>query len=298
MITHSLPTRPAGSTGRSVSRLTVGGVKWDSRIPEAEAIDLLTHALERGVTSFDTAHAYGGGESERRLGLALQGRFSDVFVSTKITDRTRQGAKDQLRISLERLGTDHVDLVYVHSLEDDGDFDRVTGEDGPLRALRECREEGLLDFIGVSGHWYRDNMRRLIDVEPLDALLFPVGLFNRAYGHDYTSTVLPAARAKGIATFGMKVLGAGRAQHVADIGPYLRYSLQQPIDSLVIGCDSRSQLDQLVEIIVSEPPSLSDAQCDALAEECRRVTQDWDKGEFNWVSHYKETGPLAAHPPG
>ena len=67
--------------------LTVGGVKWDHQIPEAEAVELLQHAVELGITSFDTAHAYSSGESERRLGLALSDTFKDLFISTKTTAR-------------------------------------------------------------------------------------------------------------------------------------------------------------------------------------------------------------------
>lgn len=287
-----MPTRTAGSTGRAVSRLTVGGVKWDTQIPEAEAVELLQHAVELGVTSFDTAHGYGNGESERRLGLALRGRFDELFISTKTSARDYHETRRQVMESLERLGTDRVDLVYAHALGGGDDYAKVVGAKGTLEALEDCRREGLLDFIGVSGHWHRRSMEKLIEEVPIDALLFPVGLFNRVYGHDYTTTVLPAARAKGVATFGMKVFAAGRIKHVADIEPYLRYSLGQSVDSLVIGCEGKAQLEQQAALVRAVPPPLSEAECEALAGECRAVTREWDKGEFNWVKHYVETGPL------
>lgn len=292
-MTKSIPMRMAGSTGRQVSRLTVGGVKWDHQLPEADAVELLQYAVELGVTSFDTAHAYGGGESERRLGLALSGRFPDLFISTKTTARTYDEVRDQVKISLERMRTDRVNLVYVHGMDDEEDYHKITGPRGALEALEDCRREGLMDFIGVSGHWYRRNMERLIEAYPVDALLFPIGLFNHAYGHDFTTTVLPAAREKGIATFGMKVFGAGRIKHVADLEPYFRYSVHLPVDSLVIGCDNKAQLEQQVQLVTADLPPLTDDECEALAGECRRVTRDWDKGEYNWVSHYIDQGPLA-----
>src|SRR5258707_9739003 len=101
-LTTSMPTRPLGKTGWQASVLTLGGVKWDTNLPAADAVALIQRAVELGVTNFDTAHGYGDGESERRLGRALRGVSETVFVSTKTGDRTRDGARRQMDISLQR----------------------------------------------------------------------------------------------------------------------------------------------------------------------------------------------------
>jgi len=287
LLTSPMPTRPLGKSGWQASVLTLGGVKWDTHLPEADAIALIQRALELGVNTFDTAHGYGGGESERRLGQALRGAHVPVFISTKTDDRTRDGARRQMDISLKRLGMDRVDLMFVHGLDDVEDYRQVVGSNGVLRALEEYRSAGRIRFVGVSGHWYRQNMERILAEYPFDSVLCPVGLFNLAYGYSFADTVLPLARKRGMAAMGMKVFGAGRVKHAASIDPYLRYSLNLPVDTLVIGCDSVEQLEQTVRVVKSRPPPLSAEEQEALFPECRRVTQSWDRGEFNWVSHYQ-----------
>jgi aryl-alcohol dehydrogenase-like predicted oxidoreductase len=282
-----IPTRPLGKTGWQASVLTLGGVKWDSQLPETEAVELICRALELGVNTFDTAHMYGGGESERRLGLALRGAGLPVFIATKITDRTYDGARRQMDVSLQRLGMDRVDLMFVHGLDNDDDYRQVVAPVGVLRALAEYRDGGRLRFIGVSGHWYRQNMERILAEHAFDAVLCPVGLINLAYRYSYVDTVLPLARRCGMAAMGMKVFGAGRVKHAASIEPYLRYSLNLPVDTLVIGCDSIAQLEHTVRIVKGQPPPLSETEQTALFPECQRITQAWDRGEFNWVSHYR-----------
>ncbi|HTS18542.1 MAG TPA: aldo/keto reductase [Verrucomicrobiae bacterium] len=286
-LTGPMPTRALGKTGWQASVLTLGGVKWDTCVPEADAVELIQRAVELGVNTFDTAHMYGGGESERRLGVALHGVGRPVFVSTKITERSREGARRQMDISLQRLGMNRVDLMFVHGLDNEEDYQKVVGPDGVLRAIEEYRSAGHVRFVGVSGHWYRPNMEKILGEYAFDAVLCPVGLFNLAYGYSYADTVLPLARQRGMAAMGMKVFGAGRVKHAASIEPYLRYSLNVPVDSLVIGCDSIAQLEQTVRIVKSQPPPLSVAEQEALFPECRQITQSWDRGEFNWVSHYR-----------
>jgi len=282
-----MPTRPLGKTGWQASVLTLGGVKWDTNLPAADAMALIQRAVELGVRNFDTAHGYGDGESERRLGRALRGASETVFVSTKVGDRSRDGARRQMDISLQRLGMDRVDLMFVHGLDNDDDYRQVVGPNGVLRAMEEYRSAGRIRFVGVSGHWYRHNMERILTEFPFDAVLFPIGLFNLAYGYSFVDTVLPLARQRGMAVMGMKVFGAGRVKHAASIEPYVRYSLNLPVDTMVIGCDSITQLENTVRVVKSQPPPLTAVEQAALFPECRSITQAWDKGEFNWVSHYQ-----------
>src|SRR5438128_1349002 len=102
ILTAPMPTRPLGSFGWQSSIITLGGVKWDTLRSDDEAVALIHRAIELGVNTFDTAHAYGNGESERKLGLALQGIRDRVWVNTKIMDRTYDGAMKQMEESLNR----------------------------------------------------------------------------------------------------------------------------------------------------------------------------------------------------
>lgn len=281
-----MPKRQLGSTGWEASLLTLGGVKWDAHCTEAEAIAIIHRALELGVNTFDTAVAYSDGESERRLGLALEGRRDDLWINTKTIKRDYDGARRDLDGSMQRLRTERIDLLFIHANDDDADYAKITADNSVLKALDEYRAAGHIRFIGVSGHWYKHNMAKLIDNVDLDAVLLPAGLFNEAYGYSYFDEVVPKARQKNMAVLGMKVFGAGRVKQADSIEPYLRYSLNKPIDTAVIGCDNVAQLEQTVRIVKRRPPALPEAEATALHEEARRITQSWDKGEFNWVQHY------------
>lgn len=285
-----MPTRPLGTFGWNASALTLGGVKWDTQCTDAEAADLVHRAIELGVNTFDTAHAYGNGESERKLGLALEGRRESVWVNTKTGDRTYDGAMREMELSLKRLRTDYVDLLFVHSLDNEDQYRQIMGPNSVLKALEEMRAAGRVRYVGVSGHWVKDVMARIIQEYTFDAVLFPVGFFNVAYGYDFPKTVLPIAKARNMATLGMKVFGAGRVAHAASVAPYLRYSLYVPVDTLVIGSDSIAQLEEKVRIVKSGPPPLTEAEEEALRPEAHAVTQQWDDGEFNWISGYTAQG--------
>lgn len=281
-----MPTCLLGRTGWNVSRLVLGGVKWDTHLPEAEAVRLIRRAVELGVNAVDTAHGYGDGASERRLGLALEGLRDRVFVSTKTSDRTYDGARRQMDESLRRLRMERVDLMFVHALDDVEDLRRATGPRGVLRAIEEYRRAGRVRFVGASSHWHRESLWKLMEEYPLDVVLFAGGLVNQAYGYDYLERTLPLARARGIGTLSMKIFAAGRVKHAQDITPYLRYALHSGVDAFVIGADSVAQLEQTAAIVKSDPPPLTPAEQQALYPECRRITQGWDRGEFNWVSRY------------
>ncbi len=281
-----MPTRELGGTGWKPSVLTLGGVKWDTLLSETEAVELIHRAIELGVNTFDTAASYGNGQSEERLGLALQGHRDKVFVSTKTGKRDYDGAKADIEQSLKRLRTDRIDLYFIHSVEGDDDTNNVIAGQGVLKALHEYRDAGHIRHIGVSGHWYKHNMARVIQELDLDAALMPVGLFNEAYNYSYVNEVIPVARKHGLAVMGMKIMGAGRVKHVADVSPYLRFAINQDFDTAVIGCESIEQLEQNVRLIKSNPAPLSRPEAEALFDEAKAVTQQWDPLEFNWVQHY------------
>ena len=97
-----MPKRPLGRFGWNASVLTLGGVKWDTLRTDEEAVSLIHRAIELGINTFDTAHLYGNGESERKLGLALDGVRNQVWVETKVIDRTYDGAMKQMEASLKR----------------------------------------------------------------------------------------------------------------------------------------------------------------------------------------------------
>jgi aryl-alcohol dehydrogenase-like predicted oxidoreductase len=283
-----MPQRALGQTGWQASLLTMGGVRWDTLCSDEEAAALVRRALELGVNTFDTAHVYGGGESERKLGLALEGVRQRVWVNTKVIDRTCDGAKRQMETSLQRLRTDYVDLMFVHSLDSEEQYRAILSPNSVLKAVEEFRAAGHIRYVGISGHWVRDWMARIVQEVPFDAVLFPAGLFNIAYDYNFFENVLPLARERNMAVLGMKIYGAGRIKHARSIEPYLRYSLNQPIDTAVIGVDNIPQLEQTIRVVKSRPAPLSEEEQAALLPEALAITQQWDEGEFPFVEGYRQ----------
>lgn len=144
-----IPKEPFGRTGHLSTR-TIFGAAALGRVSQAEADRTLEVLLEYGVNHIDTAASYG--EAELRIGPWLERHRRDFFLATKTEERTYQAAWDELRRSLERLRTDHVDLWQLHYLVKPEEWEVAMGPGGVLEAAIEAREQGLIRFIGVTGH--------------------------------------------------------------------------------------------------------------------------------------------------
>lgn len=283
-----LPTRPLGGMGWNATPVALGGVKWDTQCSEEEAVAVIRRAIDLGINVIDTAHGYSNGQSETRLGLALEGLRDRVFLSTKTWQRSYDDAMRDMEESLSRLRVDCVDLMVVHSLDNEDEYRRIMARPSVLDAMERLRDQGVVRHIGVSGHWVKHVLQRIITEYPFDAVICPAGLFNVAYNYAFHDTVIATARARGMAVLGMKVFGAGRVKHAQSVEPYLRYSLHQPVDTLIIGADSVAHVEEIVRIVSSEPPPLSSEEIGALLPEAIAVTQEFGEGEFRWISHYLE----------
>src|SRR5208337_2742965 len=115
--TGTLPKRTLGRTGAQVSILAMGGgSRFLMYKEEDKALEALNRAFDLGITYMDTAYGYGDGASETRVGKVMATRRKEVWLATKILDRTRDAFMQRLEGSLKRLQTDHVDLVHIHNL--------------------------------------------------------------------------------------------------------------------------------------------------------------------------------------
>jgi aryl-alcohol dehydrogenase-like predicted oxidoreductase len=141
-----------GRTGHQSSRVIFGGAALFNTSQE-EADPLLDVLLEFGVNHWDTAASYG--VSEDRLKPWLAGRRADVFLATKTEDRHGDAARASLERSLERMGVDHVDMIQLHNLVEEDEWQTAHGPGGAVEALARARDEGLTRFIGVTGHGVR-----------------------------------------------------------------------------------------------------------------------------------------------
>lgn len=144
-----LPLAPFGRTGHLSSRVIFGAAALGA-VNQAQADAALDLLLAAGVNHLDTAASYG--DSELRLGPWMDRHRAQFFLATKTGDRTRAAARDSIQRSLERLRTDHVDLIQLHALHDPQEWETALGPGGALEACVEAREQGLTRFIGITGH--------------------------------------------------------------------------------------------------------------------------------------------------
>ena len=253
-----MQTRPFGKTGESVPILSFGGERIvdEHNCTEEEAIAILNTAIDRGIRYFDTAWIYSEGQAETRLGKVVKHRRSEMWIATKTSDTTRDGARRQLEGSLIRLQTDYVDEWRLHNVWDHARLDAFTGKDGALEAAVQAREEGLVRHISISGHSDPQVLVEALNRFPFDSALIALSALDH-FILSFAEEFLPIANARGVATIGMKVLGLGSLTH--DVERSLRYSFGLPISTVIVGMETMLQLEQNLAIAESFTP-MTDAE--------------------------------------
>jgi aryl-alcohol dehydrogenase-like predicted oxidoreductase len=192
--------QPFGSTGHESTRTIFGAAALGS-LSQSEADPALEILLEHGINHIDTAASYG--DSELRLAPWLARHRDDFFLATKTGQRDYAGAREEIRRSLDRLGVDQVDLIQLHNLVDVIDWEFALREDGALQAAVEARDEGLVRFIGVTGHGLTVARmhRRSLDRFAFDSVLLPysyVQMRDPVYAADFEALVATCAE-RGVA---------------------------------------------------------------------------------------------------
>jgi aryl-alcohol dehydrogenase-like predicted oxidoreductase len=229
---QKIPQRQLGKTGVSVPILAVGGGSAFMAMSDEEAERFLWRALELGLTYWDTAHSYGNGGSETRMGRVLKTERKRVFLATKTAARTYDEAMRQVELSLKRLQTDRIDLIQMHNWQTNDDPVAIGKKDGVLTALRKLRDEKVVRFIGLTGHTTPEGMRKVVELyDYIDTVLMPI---NPAQP-DFETTIVPIAQKKGVAVLAMKVTGRRSLLGKTEATELLRYAWSAPIATAVIG---------------------------------------------------------------
>jgi aryl-alcohol dehydrogenase-like predicted oxidoreductase len=202
--------RRFGRTGHA-STVTLFGAAALARVSQLEADRALEVLLRYGVNHIDTAARYG--ESELRIGAWMPRHRADFFLATKTASRTAREARDDIHRSLERLRVDHVDLIQLHSLAHPDDWEQAMGPGGALEAAVRAREEGLVRFIGVTGHgWTMAAMhRRSLARFDFDSVLLPYNFFMAQDARYRTAfdELLSLCRTRNVAVQVIKTLARG-----------------------------------------------------------------------------------------
>ncbi len=215
-----------GRTGHESTRILFGAAAL-AAMSETRAQTVFDTLLEFGINHIDTAASYG--ESELRLRPFLADHRDAVFLATKTGEREGAAARASLERSLERMGVDQVDLIQLHNLVEEPDWQTAFGAGGAVESLARAQEEGLVRHLGVTGHGTFAPMMHLrsLDAFPFDSVLAPYNFTMMAqpeYRDDF-DRLATACSDRGVALQTIKALARGRWQ--SDDGP--RFSWYEPI---------------------------------------------------------------------
>lgn len=275
---NALPSRTLGRTGAQVSILAFGcGSRFLMYEDEAQALDVLNHAIDSGITYLDTAYSYGDGKSETRVGIVMSTRRKEVWLATKIPDRTRDAFLRRLEASLKRLQVNQIDLVHIHSLGKADDLAAIEAPDGAMQGLREAREQKMARFIGMTSHTSGEVMAQAIAHNDLDCVQMAL---NASGNGKFEELALPAAKKKNLGVIAMKVSGQefllGNGAGKTNIDSLLHYSLSLPVSTAVVGMPKVEMLDHNIAVARTFSP-LSKSEMQQLRETLSPSGSDLEK---------------------
>jgi aryl-alcohol dehydrogenase-like predicted oxidoreductase len=269
--------RTFGRTGIKVSAIGLGGSHVGSPADENDGIRIVRTAIDGGITFMDNCWDYHGGKSEVVMGRALRDGYREkVFLMTKFDGRTKESAARQIDESLQRLQTDHIDLMQFHENIRLEDPDRFFAAGGPLEALQEAKQAGKIRFIGFTGHKDPIVHLRMLEMAAerqfhFDSCQMPLNVLD-AHFRSFEKNVVPKLVEQGIAVLGMKPLAEGEIPRSGLVSAMecLHYALSLPTTVVINGCESMERLEQALEAARTFKP-LTEAQLGALRAKTKQV---------------------------
>lgn len=249
-----IPTSPFGTTGHDSTRVIFGAAALRGMSQE-RADATLALITDAGVNHVDTAADYG--RAEERLHDWLQDHRASIFLATKTGQRTGDAARAELERSLERMGVDHVDLVQLHNLVEEDEWQTALSADGALPAMVAARDEGLTQAIGVTGHGLRIARMHLRSLEafPFDSVLLPysaVLLRDADYRAD-VEELRQVCRARGTAVQTIKAIARRRWR---DDDESRRFSWYEPMRD-------QAAIERAMRFVLAEPDLFLNTTSDA-----------------------------------
>jgi predicted aldo/keto reductase-like oxidoreductase len=235
-----LEYRPFGRTGVKVAMLGLGGYHF-LEIGQDEVTQIVNRYLDGGGNYVETAYAYGNGDSERKVGKALGVRRRNVILATKVAARDEKNATRIFEQSLKNLGTDYVDVLFMHAVQSFEELERILRDDGALRAAERAREAGKVRWIGISGHGWPDVLIAALREYPFDVVMHTFNYYDRFNFPNSEAQLLPMALEKGIAVVGMKPIADGYLHRSPQAA--FRYAFSLPVSTMVSGINSMEYLE-------------------------------------------------------
>jgi predicted aldo/keto reductase-like oxidoreductase len=275
--------RQLGKTGEKVSVIGLGGHHIGRQKDEQESIRIIRSAIDRGITFMDNCWDYHDGVSEIRMGKALQdGYRQKVFLMTKLDSHSKEGAAKQINESLQRLQTDHVDLIQFHEVIRMEDPDKLFAPGGSMEGIQQAKKAGKVRFIGFTGHKDPEIHLKMLETAKknnfhFDTVQMPLNVMD-AHFKSFEQRVLPVLVKEGIGVLGMKSMGDAIILKSGVVKPIecLHYAINLPTSVVITGIDSMQILDQTFEAARTFKP-MSKTEVSALLS---RTAKFASAGEF------------------
>ena len=287
--------RPLGKTGEKVSAIGVGGAHVGRAVTPEMTTTVIRTAIDHGITFMDNCWDYIDGEAERRMGVGLRdGYRQKAFLMTKFDGRTKAAAAKQIDESLQRLQTDHIDLLQYHENIRMEDPDRFFAEGGPLEALLEAKKAGKIRYIGFTGHKDPVVHLRMLEIAAqhkfhFDSCQMPLNLMDyhfRSFAHQ----VVPKLVEQGIAVLAMKTMASGAILRSNTVTPIecLHYALNLPTSVVITGMESLDRLNQAMEAVRTFKP-MSEADVAKLAAKTKDAAMTGEYELFKTSTRFDGT---------
>jgi predicted aldo/keto reductase-like oxidoreductase len=266
--------RTLGKTGERVSAIGLGGAHVARPKDPAETTRIIHAAIDGGITFMDNCWDYHGGQAEVKMGSALTGGYRErVFLMTKIDGHTREAAAAQIDQCLQRLQTDHIDLMQLHEMIRIDDPERVFAPNGAIEALVAAREAGKIRYIGFTGHKHPEvHLKMLNQGFDFDTVQMPLNVMDHHF-RSFEARVLPVLVERNIGVLGMKPLASGRIPKEGTITAEecLCYALTLPTSVVITGCENMRDLQQALDVGGSFTP-LSETEIEDLRRRATTVS--------------------------
>jgi len=277
----------------------VGGFHLGETIDEALAVRIVRTALDAGITFLDNCWDYNDGHSEIRMGKALrEGYRQRAFLMTKIDGQIKKAAAVQIDESLQRLQTDHIDLLQFHEVIRMTDPERIFAPGGGMEAALEAKKAGKVRYIGFTGHKNPAMHLHMLETAAMrqfhfDAVQMPLNAMDAHY-ESFGQKVLPVLVKNEIGVLGMKPMGSGLLLQSKTLSPveFLHFAMNLPTSVVITGCQSVENVQQALYAARSFKP-LNTTEVAALLA---RTEQSAREGQFEG---YKTTNNFdgTAHNP-
>jgi len=240
-----LQKRRLGRTNLQVSIVGFGGT-WISELTMPDAVGVVRRAFDLGINYFDTAKL--DGDSEEKIGAALHDVRDQCVIATKTGSRTKRESLEDFKSSLQRLQTDRLDIIQLHGIDDEKTLAKAMSAEGSLQTCKEARRQGLVDFIGITGHKPRV-LVKAVESGEFDTVLVPLNVVTR----QALEELLPAAKAHDVGVIAMKPLSAKTSTLITCLyQPSLSLVSDEPELKTLLGQKTEARVESALRYVMSQ----------------------------------------------